>query len=88
MADALTLNGIAFQQQVGAADSVQGKGCGISYRIDFLVEGALLVELKTVERFLPSMTAGADVPQAPATSSGPPDQLQRHSASWTAFGAS
>ena len=52
-ADELTLNGLAFQQQVALPILYKGRAVGISYRIDFLVEGELLVELKTVERFLP-----------------------------------
>lgn len=49
----LRLNGLSFTQEVPLPVTYKGINVGLAYRIDFLVEGELLVELKTVERLLP-----------------------------------
>jgi GxxExxY protein len=47
------LKGLAFKRQVGLAIAYKGLNLGFGYRVDFVVEEELVVELKTVERLLP-----------------------------------
>jgi GxxExxY protein len=49
----LTLRGIQFVRQVPLPVVYKGFQLDCGYRIDFLVENSLLVELKAVERVLP-----------------------------------
>jgi len=49
----LKQNGILFQRQVPLAVSYKGLILDCSYRLDFVVEQYLIVELKSVERLLP-----------------------------------
>jgi GxxExxY protein len=44
---------IPFEQQVPVAVSYKDVQCPIGYRVDFLVNGEMVVELKAVERTLP-----------------------------------
>jgi GxxExxY protein len=54
----LTLRGIPFARQVGFALDYKGQKVGEG-RMDFLVAGSLVVELKAVEAFAPIHTAQA-----------------------------
>jgi GxxExxY protein len=45
--------GIAFVRQVRVPLAYKGVSLDCSYRIDFIVEGSLLLELKAVERVMP-----------------------------------
>ena len=47
------LNRVCFREQVPLPISYKGIDVGLGYRVDFVVEGELLLELKTVERVLP-----------------------------------
>ena len=47
------LNGIAFQRDVAIPVLYKGMSLSCAYRADFVVENALLIELKSVERLLP-----------------------------------
>jgi len=47
------LNSLSFRQQVPLPIAYKGILVGLGYRVDFLVQGELLLELKTVERVLP-----------------------------------
>jgi GxxExxY protein len=47
------LRGLAFKRQVCLPVTYKGVNLGTGYRVDFVVEGELVVELKTVERLLP-----------------------------------
>lgn len=49
----LELCGIRFERQKPVPLSYKGLRLENSYRIDLLVEGAVIVEIKTVERLLP-----------------------------------
>jgi GxxExxY protein len=53
LAQELNLCGLAFRQQVPLQISYKGVEIGLGYRVDFLVEEELLLELKTVDRLLP-----------------------------------
>jgi GxxExxY protein len=53
LAHEFTLQGLPFIQQVPLPVAYKGLDLGTGYRIDFIVDGELVVELKTVERFLP-----------------------------------
>lgn len=53
IAHELTLTGLAFERQVPLPVAYKGVHLDIGYRIDLLVAGELIVELKTVERMLP-----------------------------------
>jgi GxxExxY protein len=44
---------IPFEQQVPVAVRYKDVSLSIGYRVDFLIDGALIVELKAVERTLP-----------------------------------
>ena len=47
------VSGLSFIQQVPLPISYKGVTLDCGYRVDFLIEGELIVELKTVERILP-----------------------------------
>ena len=49
----LQLNGIAFQRDVSIPIDYKGVRLNCAYRADFVVENALLIELKSVERLQP-----------------------------------
>lgn len=49
----LELNGIRFERQKPVPLSYKNLKLNNSYRIDLLVEGAVIVEIKTVEKLLP-----------------------------------
>ena len=53
LAHELTLCGIAFARQMPLPVVYRGVHLDCGYRADFLIEGALLVELKAVDRILP-----------------------------------
>lgn len=53
LAHEFELNHLSFTQEVPLPITYKGVQVGLAYRIDFLIEGELLVELKTVERTLP-----------------------------------
>jgi GxxExxY protein len=53
MAHELSRQGLTFDQQVALPVVYKGLPLGIGYRVDFVVNGELVLELKTVERFLP-----------------------------------
>jgi GxxExxY protein len=45
--------GLRFREQLALPVTYKGHDVGFGYRIDFLVEDDLLLELKSVERILP-----------------------------------
>jgi GxxExxY protein len=49
----LTQQGLQFHAQVPVPVTYKGIDINCSYRADFIVEGRLLIELKSVERLLP-----------------------------------
>jgi GxxExxY protein len=49
----LNLSGLGFQRQVPLPVVYKGVRLDCGYRLDVVVEGRVLVELKTVERLLP-----------------------------------
>jgi GxxExxY protein len=49
----LHLRGIAFQCQVELPVKYKGLGLDCGYRIDMVVESAVIVELKSIEQILP-----------------------------------
>jgi len=49
----LSLRGLAFQRQVELPVVYRGVRLDCGYRMDVVVEGAVVVELKTVDRLLP-----------------------------------
>ncbi len=49
----LTQNKVAFTQQVPVPIAYDGAEVDCSYRADLVIEGVLLLELKSVERVLP-----------------------------------
>jgi len=49
----LTEKGIDFQRQVALPVAYKGINLDINYRIDLLVDGCLILELKSVDRLLP-----------------------------------
>jgi len=53
----LTICGLQFQHQVRLPVIYEGKQLDAGYRIDFLVENRVIVELKAVEKLLPLHTA-------------------------------
>jgi GxxExxY protein len=53
----LTISGLQFQHQVRLPVIYEGKQLDAGYRIDFLVENCVIVELKAVEKLLPLHTA-------------------------------
>ncbi len=53
----LSLRGIAFQRQVAVAVSYKGINLEAGYRLDLLVEGLIVVELKAVDTLMPIHTA-------------------------------
>ena len=53
----LALRGIAYEKQVPLPVSYKGLELDYSYRIDVLVEGLIVVELKAVEKILPLHTS-------------------------------
>ncbi len=46
-------NGMAFQRQVPLPVIYKGIKLDCAYRLDFVVEGYLILEIKSVERILP-----------------------------------
>jgi GxxExxY protein len=57
LAHELELQGIRFEQQVALPITYKGLQLGLGYRVDLVVEGELLIELKTTDRLLPVHTA-------------------------------
>jgi GxxExxY protein len=53
----LTVEGLHFQHQVSLPVVYQGIHLDAGYRIDFIVENCVIVELKAVEKLLPVHTA-------------------------------
>ena len=53
------LHGLTFERQFAIPVSYKGIELDCGYRIDFLVESKIVVELKTVERLLPIHKAQA-----------------------------
>ena len=53
LAHEFTLRGLAFERQVSLPISYKGKAIDAEYRLDFLVLGLVVVELKAVEALLP-----------------------------------
>ncbi len=53
LARELAIQGIAFEQQVELPVVYRGVPLSCGYRLDFLVEGELILELKAVEELLP-----------------------------------
>jgi GxxExxY protein len=53
LAHEFTLGDLSFRQQVPLPIAYKGIDVGIGYRVDFIVENELVIELKTVERVLP-----------------------------------
>ena len=51
MAHEMTLRGIQFERQKPLNVFYKGKSLDVGYRLDFLVEDLIIVELKAVERF-------------------------------------
>src|SRR5687767_6965475 len=51
LAHELRLRGVAFEQQKPVALRYKGVDVEVGYRIDFVIEASLLLELKAVERF-------------------------------------
>ena len=49
----LTKVGVTFKRQVEMPVSYKGKRIDCGYRVDLIIEGTLLVELKSVDRLLP-----------------------------------
>ena len=49
----LTKVGVTFKRQVEMPVSYKGKRIDCGYRADLIIEGTLLVELKSVDRLLP-----------------------------------
>ncbi len=49
----LTKAGVTFKRQVEMPVSYKGKRIDCGYRVDLIIEGTLLVELKSVDRLLP-----------------------------------
>jgi len=52
LAHELTLTGVSFKVQEGIPVLYKGVKLDCGYRADFLIEGALLVELKSVEQLI------------------------------------
>ncbi len=50
LADELQRRGLRFRRQVAVPVFYKGRQLDCGYRLDFLVEGAVIVELKSVER--------------------------------------
>jgi GxxExxY protein len=57
LAHELRLNGVAFQEQLAIPVCYKGLQLDCGYRADFVIEGRLVIELKTVDRFLPVHSA-------------------------------
>ena len=53
MAQEMRLRGIAFERQKPLPLTYKGTQLDCGYRLDFLVEGLVVVELKTVKAFEP-----------------------------------
>ena len=49
----LNLTGLAFEREVGLPVLYKGVRLDCGYKMDLVVEGRVIVELKTVERLLP-----------------------------------
>jgi GxxExxY protein len=52
LAHEFTLQGLSFRQQVPLPIVYKGMPVGLGYRVDFVVEDELVVELKSAERLL------------------------------------
>ncbi len=55
----LTLQGLSYQRQLDVPISYKGATLAARYRLDLVVEGSLVVEVKAVERLLPVHEAQA-----------------------------
>ncbi|HAM72914.1 MAG TPA: GxxExxY protein [Verrucomicrobiales bacterium] len=53
LAQELRSQGVAFEVQVDMPVEYRGTQLGVGYRVDLLIEGVLIVELKAVEVVLP-----------------------------------
>jgi GxxExxY protein len=53
MAYEMTLRGLAFEKQKALTVEYKGMHLESDYRLDFIVEGKIVVELKAVEKVLP-----------------------------------
>ena len=53
MSSEMASRGLRFREQVALPVTYKGHDVGFGYRIDFLVEEELVIELKSVERILP-----------------------------------
>ena len=53
LAHELSINGVEFHRQVPIPVTYKGLNLDCGYRIDIIVEGSLILELKSVERILP-----------------------------------
>ena len=53
LAHELTLRGFTFERQRGLEVRYKGVAVGNPYRLDFVVEGIVIIEIKTVTEFLP-----------------------------------
>jgi GxxExxY protein len=53
----LETNSICFQRQVSLPVHYKGESLGCEYRFDLVVEKSLIVEIKSVEKFIPVHTA-------------------------------
>jgi GxxExxY protein len=53
LAHELELQGLAFERQLAVGLRYKGRPLECGYRVDFLVESALVVEVKAVERLIP-----------------------------------
>ena len=50
----LTKKGLHVQRQVAIPINFEGECCDIGFRIDLLVEGKVIIELKSVEKIIPA----------------------------------
>ena len=57
MAHELSLRGLAFESEKALAVRYKGVSLDCSYRVDLLVEGKVVVELKAAEALLPVHSA-------------------------------
>ena len=53
LAKELSLRQLAFDEQVAVPAEYKGMELGVGYRLDFVIEEQLIVELKAVEKLLP-----------------------------------
>jgi GxxExxY protein len=76
LAHELQIQGIAFVRDVAVPIVYEGVRLGCVYRADFVVEGALLIELKSVEQ-IPPIHHAQVLPEASRSPPGASAQLQR-----------